>query len=413
MRISPGQLNLTLPVVLSVAALAGGAAAQQNPRPTVRKNHDIQVTVKTVEEDVIRGTLAALSLTDGAIIHTEGAGEQHVPTPDLVRVNTTASVSERNPQDLTFTLTGGDVLHGRLVEGKGVVVLETVDLGPVRIPLDSIERLDAACAFHARYRESVAWFDRAQPTDADRTLLTNGDVAEGFVSAIGADGVSIEGTFGETLVPHRLVVAVRLATARPTPAQSPYFRVTLRTSGRIAMTGFDWSGGVAQARLRHGGHVRVEAVRIVSVDAVGGRWEWLSLHQPISYEHTPMLSLDWPYMPDRNVLGGPITVAGETFEHGVGVHSRSSLTYDLQGAYREFVTSFGVDDNSGPNADVSVFVLVDGKRRFDQAHIRPGKLFGPIRLDITQANRIELIVDFGDNGDLQDRVNWVEAALIR
>ena len=90
MRISTAQLNLTLPVVLSVAILSGGAAAQHNPRATVRKNHDIHVTVKTVEEDVIRGTLAALSLTDGAIIRTEGAGERHVPTPDLVRVNTTA-----------------------------------------------------------------------------------------------------------------------------------------------------------------------------------------------------------------------------------------------------------------------------------------------------------------------------------
>jgi hypothetical protein len=160
-------------------------------------------------------------------------------------------------------------------------------------------------------------------------------------------------------------------------------------------------------------HVRVEAERIVRIDVVGGRWEWLSAHTPISYQHTPMLSLGWEYVNDRNVLGGPITVAGGTFEHGVGVHSRSRLTYDLKGVYRTFVTQFGIDDDSGQFADVSVLILVDGKPRFEKTGVRRRTLHGPIRLDITRANRIELIADFGRNGDLQDRFNWVEPALIR
>ncbi len=91
----------------------------------------------------------------------------------------------------------------------------------------------------------------------------------------------------------------------------------------------------------------------------------------------------------------------------------SSLTYDLKGLYREFVTSFGIDDDSGPMADVAVAILVDGKRRFSRTNVRRGELFGPVRLDVTRANRIELIVDFGENGDLQDRFDWIEAALIR
>ncbi len=116
---------------------------------------------------------------------------------------------------------------------------------------------------------------------------------------------------------------------------------------------------------------------------------------------------------DRNVLGQPITVGGQTFQHGIGVHSRSSLTYDLKGQYSRFVTSFGIDDDSGPHADVSVTILVDGRPRFEESHIRRGKLHGPVRLDVVKANRIELVVDFGDNGDIQDRFNWVEAALVR
>jgi hypothetical protein len=126
-----------------------------------------------------------------------------------------------------------------------------------------------------------------------------------------------------------------------------------------------------------------------------------------------LLSLSWDYAANRNVLGGPIRVAGESFERGIGVHSRMRLVYELGGAYRTFVTQFGLDDESGPLADVVVAVTVDGQRRFEQAHVRRGKLFGPVRIDVHDAQRLDLLVDFGDNGDLQDRFDWVEPALIR
>ena len=74
---------------------------------------------------------------------------------------------------------------------------------------------------------------------------------------------------------------------------------------------------------------------------------------------------------------------------------------------------FFLDDDSGAYADVSVSILVDGKPRFQQTGVRRGILHGPIRLNVARTKRIELIVDFGKNGDIQDRFNWVEAALIR
>ena len=45
--------------------------------------------------------------------------------------------------------------------------------------------------------------------------------------------------------------------------------------------------------------------------------------------------------------------------------------------------------------------------------ILAGALFGPVRLNVEKADRIELVVDFGEHGDLQDRFNWVDTALIR
>jgi hypothetical protein len=313
-------------------------------------------------------------------------------------------------------LANGDVVYGPITGAqKESILIDAVDVGTLAISLDSIRWIDTVRASQAAFRESVEWFDRSEKTDEDRILLTNGDIVRGFIFGIDDEGLSIDGSLGEMTVPHRLVVAVRLASSStaPSPPASLCLILGLRSGGRLTVTSLTWSGNVIEARLPDGQTVRLEAERVTTVDVVGGRWVRLSQFRPISYQHTPMLSLGWDYQDDRNVVGGPLRVGGVTFGHGVGVHSRSSLTYDLKGKYKDFVTSFGMDDDSGPYADVSVQILIDGKRRFEQDKIRRGVLHGPVRLDVTRANRIELITDFGENGDVQDRFDWIESALIR
>ena len=381
----------------------------------------IDVVVQTVEADLIHGRLAALSLIHGAAIQTEEKNARRVATTDLVRITMPQTVSRgglgqgtTHPGDVTLLLTQGDRLHGRIVGGDTETILfETIALGEIRVPLDATQAVHFSRASGPAYRDSAAWFERDRAEDSDRVLLTNGDVISGFIKAIDATGVSIDGTLGEAKLPRRLVVAAQLVAAKPPPIDGAHFVLMLRQTGRLTVTAFELSHQTVEARLWYGESVTFQADRIARIDVAGGRWEWLSTHQPISYQHTPMLSLAWEYVPNRNVLGAPIRVAGETFDYGIGVHSRSSLTYDLKGIYREFVTSLGIDDSGGPYADVSVLILFDGKRRFDQSHVKRGKLLGPVRLDVTKAKRLELIVDYGDNGDIQDRFDWVEAALIR
>ena len=199
----------------------------------------------------------------------------------------------------------------------------------------------------------------------------------------------------------------------PVTRHDPYALVDLRHGGRITVTDLQWRGGLLVAALSGVGQVSIKSENVLSIEMIGGRWEWLSQREPVSYQHTPMLSLDWPYRTDQNLFGGPLAVAGQRFERGISVHSRSSLTYELGGRYREFVTALGLDDTSGPLADVDVSVRVDGKTLYSKQHFRRGELAGPIRLEVRGASRIELIVDFGAGGDLQDRFDWIQPALIR
>jgi hypothetical protein len=83
------------------------------------------------------------------------------------------------------------------------------------------------------------------------------------------------------------------------------------------------------------------------------------------------------------------------------------------GRYAECVSLLGLDDDSGPYASVDVEIRVDGQTRWSRKGVLPGTLHGPVRVDLRGAKELELSVGFGANGDIQDRFNWVEAALVR
>jgi hypothetical protein len=384
-------------------------AARKSGRPP-------EVSVKTIDDDALRGALQSFSLVDGLVLGADDGDARHIPATEVVRINTPWTRSPPSPTDWEMRLSDGEVLFGRLVgSAPETITLETLDLGRVSVSLDDVTRLISPVANTPAQQSANDWFLSTDNAREDAVLLTNGDTARGFVVTAGADGVTLDSGGNELQVPTRLIVALRLATAatHTDEADDLEATITFKNSGRLIARGLRWSGLTGTFQFPNEVTLRFEAERVVRVDVRGGRWEWLPAMQPISEQHTPMLSLPWERSMNRNVLGGPISVGSETFEHGVGVHSRSSLTYDLKGAYREFATYYGMDDESGPLADVTVMIRVDGKPRFEQTGVTRGKLYGPVRLDVAKANRIELVVDFGQNGDIQDRFNWVEPALVK
>ncbi len=393
------------------------------------------MTLRTVSQEALTGTLMSLSSSQGVTLRTNTDEVHQIPLADMVRLSTGEGIAARGSSDATLSLSDGGLVHGTLGKSNNdVIAFTTVDLGRLAIPLESVVRIDTPRAQTPAYRNVGDPFKNAgrgvtgqrstppQPQldasyssrdEDDHILLTNGDTIGGFIESFGSNGISIETETGLATLPIRHVVSAALASPAAPARKNPYCIATLRRSGRILLTDLKIAGTSVKGQLPNGETINIEAERIVQIEFVGGRWEWLATHQPISFEHTPMLALGWEYVVNHNVLGGRLAVDGAVYEHGIGVHSRANLTYDLRGAYRTFVTSFGMDDDSGPLADVDVRIRVDGRVRFERDHVRRGQDMQSIRLDVQGADRIELIVGFGGNGDIQDRFNWIEPALIR
>jgi hypothetical protein len=402
-----------LGVLISLTAIGIDLRAALLP---VRDDWPPTVNVRTIEATYTDAVLESYAQGGGAVFEFSG-DRRSIPVDQIVSMDfappAMARFSSRVAGEQRWLLTNGDSFFATVVSnGAEAVVLHSHQLGTITIPLERIGRVDSADAVAPEFRDSVMWFDRIEAKSDDLLVLTNGDLLRGLVSEITSDGIQLDAQTGPSMVPHRLVVSARLANPMSEPSQKGA-RIELVGGARLTLRELRVSEGNVSGRTADGSSVEFDDGFLDSIEPIGGRWQWLADLDVSSASHVPMLNLDWGFKLGANVLAQPIRVAGKQFEHGIGVHSRSSLVYALSGEYAAFETHFGLDDSAGPLADVDVFVHVDGKPRYARRGVTAGELFGPVRIDVSDAKRIELFVDYGENGDVQDRFNWVEPGLVR
>jgi hypothetical protein len=156
---------------------------------------------------------------------------------------------------------------------------------------------------------------------------------------------------------------------------------------------------------------------ITWVQPANERVAFLSDLKPIGYKHIPLLTLDWPYGVDRNVLGGRLRSSRAVYLNGVGMHPVSRLAYELDGKYQQFEAEIALDDSTRLQGSVVFKVLVEGeanqwKTAYESPIVRGGDKPQPIAVDVKGARRLALIVDYADHADELDHANWLMARLI-
>lgn len=140
----------------------------------------------------------------------------------------------------------------------------------------------------------------------------------------------------------------------------------------------------------------------------------LSDLKPVEYKFTPYLSTHWPLMQDRNVVGGELRLRGTAYPKGLGMHSKSRVTYDLKEQYSRFQAVIGIDDSAGGRGTAVFSVEVDGKRLFtSQPLTGMSPAFSVKPIDLRGKKRLTLIVDYGPRGDILDHADWCDAVLIK
>ena len=114
---------------------------------------------------------------------------------------------------------------------------------------------------------------------------------------------------------------------------------------------------------------------------------------------------------DANIDGDQkISIGGQEYARGLGVHAKSELVFPLDGKYASFHVVPGPADSS--NGLLEMKVLVDGRTVFSSGPIRTQSYQpSPLKIPVSGAKQLALVVTDGGNGNGGDHAHWAEAYL--
>lgn len=288
------------------------------------------------------------------------------------------------------------------------------------LPLESVRGLSLSWPQARERRDEIAgWlFDRKEARDELRLL--NGDVLSGEITGWREETVTLKTGGGEIKLPNSDVRDIGFnpeLLALPEPKELCWL-VSLRDGSRVTLLASKsrFDGETLKAAHVSGVAWDIPLAAIFELRVLRGRAVFLSDLTPLEARHTPFLpdARAWPMQRDRSVAGQPLRLKGREFPKGLGMHSRSTVTYDLAEKFRAFHAVVGLDDTTIGEGTATCAVEVDGRRVFEPPALT--RLKGPARLpiiDVSGAKRLTLTVDFGELGDSQDHVDFGDAVLLQ
>lgn len=259
----------------------------------------------------------------------------------------------------------------------------------------------------------------------DVVALANGDSVRGIVTSLAGGQVQVKpgGGADPVAVPLDAVVSIHFATAAaPAPpangggGDAPRLhRLRLDDGSTVVGSSLSITADGKLSLAIGGAAARpLDLARVVGIEQVNGPIRWLTSLTPSQDVYVPFVASRqplWRTRIDTDVAGDPFVVGGRALKRGIGVHAQSRLVYPLDGSFKAFRTRYGIND-SLVRADVTVRIRL-GDKVVHEANVKAGVLSPVVVVELGDAKELVLEVDYGQGIDVEDRLNWLEPALLR
>jgi hypothetical protein len=332
----------------------------------------------------------------------------------------TAATAKPVSDDIEVILTTGDLLVGKVgpKSEDGIKLLSPAFSDPL-IKFGQIRAL----IFPANRQYLPARLPEKADT-ADIILTQAGDRAEGTVLSISSSGVVYKSKRLDTevTVPLEKSAGVWMIETDAPPKEPAGLHATVLTSDGSSIRGEIQSlkDGALTLKDLYGTVHKIPANLLSGIYMKNGRVVYLSDMKPAIVEEDANYirgpkklssDLDFPYQRDRSARGGKLIVGGVEHRKGVGVRARSLLGYSLEGGFKRFQATLGLDAASMGLGAVKVEIEVDGKK-VKEVGLKGTDAPLPIDLDVSGAKELRLFVTWAGYGQ-SDFVDWGSARLIR
>lgn len=116
---------------------------------------------------------------------------------------------------------------------------------------------------------------------------------------------------------------------------------------------------------------------------------------------------------NASIEGGPISIGGKTFEHGIGTHARSEMRVLLDGKATRLAGLCGLDDASAKDSAASVEfeIVADGAVVWRSGVLKAGSAAVAFDVPLEKARDVRLKVGDAGDGMAADRADWADAVI--
>jgi NPCBM/NEW2 domain-containing protein len=324
------------------------------------------------------------------------------------------------PDDIEITLTSGDLLHGKVgaKSEEGVQLLSPA----FSDPLVKFGQIRSVVFPANRAHLPLRLPDKGDT--ADIIFTATGDRAEGTVLSISKAGVVYKSKRLDTevTVPLEKSAGVWMIEMEGPPKEPASLHATVLTSDGSSIRGEIQSlkDGALTLKDFYGAVHKIPANLLSGIYMKNGRVVYLSDMKPSVVDEDANFirgvkkmpaDLDFPFQRDRNARGGKLIVGGVEHRKGVGVRARSVLAYELEGGFKRFQSTLGLDAASMGLGAVKVEIEIDGKKT-KEIGLKGNDGPQAIDLDVAGAKELKLLVTWAGFGQ-SDFVDWGSARLIR
>jgi hypothetical protein len=360
-------------------------------------------TLTTADFQSHRVTLS--SVADSGIQVVESGKAKTVPLEHFLDLDRTLAAPTAPP--MVVYLTGGDRLTGTALGIKDEQLQwKQPLLGDVNLPLRRVVAI-------TRAGQPAPREDEARTEDVAK--LTNGDSVRGIVGALTTDTVTISANGQDVPVPFATINALSFASTggATQPSTARGFRVTLADGSAFTGQKIDLSKDTLRLTPEQGDTRTIPLASVARIEQINGPVSWLISRAPSENVQVPYFSSQTqPAKMGQTIDGQPVRLGDKTFPHSIGAHAYSRLIFPLDPAYKSFRTQYAIDGNL-PYANVTVRIKLDDKVVHEQKDVTAGPIHKPVVLDLAGAKQLTLEVDYGKTYDVQDRLNWIEPALLK
>jgi len=393
----------------------------------------VNVKVAPLAGEPVSGALARVSAEE--IVLTTTAGERKFDLKSIVAMTRSDDLPPTDvPTEIRVTLQDGSVLLAEtfvVKQGKAAIRLigglqvetRTRSIRSVRLkaPLDLVETAWQEYVDGPATGDVIVVRKTSRPTEGEEKPSIVLDRLEGVVQEVTPEIVKFEFD-GDTIDVRReklegIIYFSPVSRDLPLPA----CRLTDTAGSFWNVKSIRSEGDQLLVETTAGLTASLPFASLRKLDFSVGNTLYLSDMEPDSVEWTPFFEspatqarLAKLYLPRRDMAfeGGRLMLRSRSYDKGLAVHSRTKIVYRIPKDSKKFVATVGIDDRVGADGKVQLVISDDNKILLDKSIAGKDDPLDVI-IDLTGVRRLTILVDFGDEIDIGDHLDFCNARITK